>query len=94
MPNLTSIVEPATDFDKVVIKDSNFLETVTYAQLEACNAVLSNYKLVVQTLLQNNEIGIKNEIIKDLIDTGRKEEQARMEMFLTRMKEEQKTAKK
>ena len=93
MQNITAIVAPALDFDKVVVPGSNFLENVTYAQIDACMHVLSNYKLVVQTLVQDNEIGIKKLILDDLIKTGRKEEQARMEMFLTRIKEEPKITK-
>ena len=48
MYSVSSKVVPAKDFEGVIEKDGNFLEEITYKQLDAMSTIVTNYKIVVK----------------------------------------------
>jgi len=48
MYGVSSKVVPAKDFEGVIEKDGNFLEEITYKQLDAMSTIVTNYKIVVK----------------------------------------------
>ena len=48
MYSVGSKVVPAKDLEGVIKKDGNFLEEITYKQLDAMSKIVTNYKIMIK----------------------------------------------